>query len=118
MERLVAARLVARGFTEAAEGAPAVYTVQCAYAVRPLAVGAYVPGAAPADPPKAVLATATKPRSWPARKAQAYSLVVDFGDAATGRAVYQVRAAGLARIDRAAGEPALLVAAALERAPL
>ena len=113
VERLVSARLASRGFTEAPADAVAIYTVQCAYAVRPLAVGAYVPGDTPANAPKAVLASASKPPSWARHKRQAYSLVVDISETATGRPIYRARAASVARIDKASDLPALLAAAVL-----
>ena len=112
VERLVSARLVGRGFTEAPADAAATYTVQCAYAVRPLAVGAYIPGDTPANAPKAVFSTASKPKPWPLRKRQAYSLTVDISDTATGKSVFRIRADSVARIDKAPQVAAQLVAAA------
>lgn len=112
-DALVAERLAKSGYTPAPADGAAAYTIQSAYAVRPIEVGAYVPGDTAANAPKAVLAASGKAGAWPASKRQAYSLTLDISETATGKPLYRSTAASQASINQAPKLPALLAAAAV-----
>lgn len=112
-DALVAERLAKSGYAPAPADGAAAYTIQAAYSVRPIEVGAYVPGDTAANAPKAVLAEGGKAGRWPSSKRQAYSLTLDISETATGKPLYRSTAASQAPINDASRLPALLAAAAV-----
>jgi len=113
-EGLVTARLAALGFTEGSG-----LKVTCAWTVRPAGVGAFAPdGTESGAAPKAWLQQGTPRKRFQRAPRSAYSLLVVFTDAATGKERYRVRASQVDKEGRAATVLPLLVKAALEMAPL